>query len=130
MLYFVSRLNDRDFVNLLVAIKKMHYGDIKSCEYIDKDTYRKVHLWDNSRHFDDRKEDQYFTIDDFNISEKNALFNYYLFMLHQFGEEWYENAKTYLESEEKLQALEVLEQAKTAHEADLEADKEFFETLC
>lgn len=130
MLDYLRKLRDRDFVGLLVSIRKMKYGDIKSCEYVDKDTYRKVHLWDNSPHFEDREADQYFTIDDYNISEGNALLDYYLFMLNQFGDEWYENAKKYLGSEEKLKALETLEQAKTIYEADLEADKEFFETLC
>ena len=130
MLNYVRKLSDRDFVRLLVAIRKMKYGDIKSCEYVDKDTYRKIHLWDNSPHFSDREADQYFTIDDYNISEGNALFDYYLFMLNQFGNEWYEKTKKYLHSEENLHALETLEQAKSTYETDLEADKEFIETLC
>ena len=112
MLQFVSKLRDNDFVDLMVAIKKMKYGDIKVCEYADKDNCRNVHVWDNNPSFNDREPDQYFSINDFNISEDKALFDYYLFMLNQFGDDWYDVAKNHFIQLNDFNRLEKLENAK------------------
>ena len=122
MLNYVRKLRDSEFVDLLVATKKMRDGDIKNCEYMDKETYRQVRVLDCSPFVDNREPDQHFLIDDFNISEKESLFDYYLFMLNQFGYEWYEKAKKYLSIKQNAQNLATLKQAKNAYQADLETN--------
>ncbi len=90
----------------------------------------RVHIWDNTPHFKDREADLYFDIDDYNTTKEGELLNHYLFMLDKFDTFWYEHAKKYLENQGDSDRLEILEQAKTTYEANLEADKEFIETLC
>ena len=129
MINFVKKIRECDFVDLLVAIKKMKYGDIKNCEYMDKENYRTVRVLDCSPFIVEHEAEQNFIIDDFNISEQEVMFDYYLFMLKKFDDEWYEKAKKYLTIKQDAHALETLEQAKNTYEADLETDSELFATL-
>ena len=129
MLNYVRKLRDSEFVDLLFAIKKIKKGDIKNCEYMDKESYRQVRVLDCSPFVEDREAEQKFIIDDFNISENEVMIDYYLFMLNQFGDEWYEKAKKYLSIKQNAQNLATLKQAKNAYQADLEADSELFATL-
>lgn len=119
MLKFIKELSDNDFFNLLVSVSAMRYGDRsrKGFEYSDTDKLRHVHVWDNYVSFKDRDE-TYFTVDDYNISRPNNLVDHHLFMLHQFGDKWYESASKHFANEPER--LEMLAVAKDMYAMDLD----------
>lgn len=123
MLKFVKQLQESDFVDLLVAIGQMRYGDSRLYEYLDKEDRRVIHLWDNSGSFKDNGQD-YIWVNDYETSNPNSNFNHNLFMLYTFGQEWYTRAQKYFESK-KPESLTILSRAKAQYDSDLEADKEF-----
>lgn len=128
MLKYIKQLEESDFVDLLVAIKQMRYGDSSRLyEYLDKEDRRVVHLWDNGGSFKDNGQD-YIWVNDYETSNPNFNFNHNIFMLSTFGPEWYARAQKYFEGK-KPESLEILSRAKGQYDKDLEADKEFMQSL-
>ena len=128
MLKYIKQLKESDFLDLMVSLGQMRYGDnSRLYEYLDKEDRRIVHIWDNSSCFKDNGQD-YLWVNDYETSKPNFNFNHNLFMLSQFGEEWYARAQKHFEGK-KPESLVILNKAKARYDKDLEADKEFMQSL-
>ena len=129
MLNYIRKLDDSEFLDLLVAVGEMRYGDnSRLYEYCEREEVRMVYLEDNSGSFKDNGRENIW-INDFETSRHDMDFNHNLFMLHKFGETWYGKAEAYFEANERLDCLEILDKAKAQYEKDLEADREFMESV-
>ena len=127
MLKYITQLEEFDFVSLMVSIGQMRYGDnSRLYEYLDKEDRRIVHLWDNGGSFKDNGQD-YIWVNDYETSNPNRNFNHNVFMLSTFGQEWYTRAQKHFEG--KPERLDILKKAKAQYDRDLEADKEFIQSL-
>lgn len=127
MLKFIKQLDD-DFTDLLVAIDQIRYGDnSRLCEYEDKGDKRIVHLWDNEGSFKDNGQ-YYIWVNDYETSNIDLNLNHNIFMLYRFGQEWYASAQKYFENTNP-ERLTILNRAKSQYESELEADKEFMQSL-
>lgn len=128
MINFMKQLEESGFFDLLVSIGQMRYGDSSRLyEYLDEEDRRVVHLWDNGGSFKDNGQD-YIWVNDYETSNPNFNFNHNLCMLSKFGEEWYTSAQKYFE-DKKPEGLAILSEAKAQFDRDLEADKEFINSL-
>lgn len=124
MLTYVKRLEETDFVDLMVSIGQMRYGDnSRLYEYLDKGDKRVVHLWDNNGSFKDNGQD-YIWVNDYEISNPSLNFNHHVFMLYRFGQEWYTNAIKYFEGK-KPEGLDVLTKAKEQYDDELNMHESF-----
>lgn len=121
---FIEKLEESEFVDLLVAIKQMRYGDnSRLYEYFDKEGKRNVHLWDNGGSFKDNGQ-YHIWINDYGTSIPSMNINHNICMLYMFGKEWYLKAKQYFEHENMMESLEILNTAVIQYEKELEDDKE------
>jgi len=128
MLKYIKQLEESDFVDLLVSIKQMRYGDSSRLyEYLDREDRRVVHLWDNGGSFKDNGQD-YIWVNDYETSNPSFNFNHNLFMLSVFGQEWYARAKKYFKVN-KPESLVILSKAKAQYDSELEVDKAFMQSL-
>ena len=129
MLNYIKKLDDSEFLDLLVAVGEMRYGD-DSCryEYFDKETVRVVNLERSGGSFKDYGRETIW-INDIGTSKHSINLNHYIFMLEKFGESWFKETKRHFEANEMRDCLEILDKAKAQYEKDLEADKEFMESL-
>lgn len=129
MLNYIKKLDASEFLDLLVAVGEMRYGD-DSCryEYFDKKAIRVVNLERSGGSFKDYSR-QTICINDFETLGRDMNLNHYIFMLEKFGESWFKDAKTYFEVNEMRDCLKILVKAKAQYEKNLEADREFMESI-
>ena len=125
MLDFIRKLVDEEkMVDLAIGSTDIDYHDYytekKLIFHELKDDYLLLEVHDNYIDFKDSEGDKLYKITDFAISRdaSNQRFEYgfYEFMILEFGDIWYDKAKTYLISQNDLTKLEILEKAK--EEAD------------
>lgn len=128
MLKFIKQLKESDFVDLMVSIGQMRYGDeSRLYEYLDKTDRRIVHLWDNGDYFKDNGQN-YIWVNDYETSNQNSQLKHNVFMLFSFGQEWYVSAKKYFEGKNR-ENLDILSKAKAEYDRELKDDEEFIQSL-
>lgn len=124
MLDFIKRLNKEKMIDLAISTTDMDYHDYhtekKLVFYELNNEYLLLEIHDNYINFKDSEGDKLYKITDFTISRdgsnQNFEYGFYEFMTLEFGDEWYDKAKTYLISQNDLTKLKILEKAK--EEAD------------
>lgn len=129
MLKYIQKLSDNDFFDLLVSVHSMRYGGSRQgFEYTDTEKVRHVHIWDNYVSFKDRDE-SYFTVDDYSISKPDCTVDHNVFMLYQFGEEWFKKAQRHFVKNNALDRLAMLQVAKDRYDAELAMDEEYYNEI-
>ena len=127
MMNFINKLKDIDFIKLLEALGKTKSGDSRICDYFDENEKRKIWLYNNGPFFNDNTSEEIW-INDYGTSEKNNNVAHNVFMLHQFGDNWFASAKKHFEESHNADGLETLKAAKTQYEKELESNKEILES--
>ena len=131
MLNFVKRLNQDDMNTLSCFINAADYRDLylnlKLVYHRFENDCLVLEVVDNNHKFKDRDKDKLYYITDFTVSgNENIEYDFYMFMIEKFGDEWYNMATEHFQSENDLIRLEKLERAKEETD-DILDDKDLYE---
>ena len=131
MLNFIKRLRNNDMNTLACYINAANYqalyANLKLVYHKFKDDCLILEVVDNHPDFKDRENDRLYYITDFTVSgNENIEYDFYMFMIEKFGDEWYNLAISHLQSENDLVRLETLVKAKEETD-DILDDKDLYE---
>ncbi|MBR2908875.1 MAG: hypothetical protein IKC11_00830 [Clostridia bacterium] len=128
MLEFISQLEDKDFLDLLVSMGKMKYDNSRLCDYFDEKERRMIWVYDNGRCFNGSGSEELW-ITDFEASNEECTLIHNVFMMRKFGEDWFSKAKRHFEETSNPRGLEILNNAKTQQENESKENKEATSSL-